>query len=131
MANKLSQLISDYLAWQDKRKKIAKKLAGFQKEIIVLAKKEKVKKIKLGLVAVHLISQSETRFPQLDKPSRKEVEKIVRQSGELAKVMVFDIIALGNAYDEKRLSKKLMIQLKPFAKRETTTKIMVKQNRRV
>jgi len=129
MASKLQDLTSQYLYWQARREGAQEKLDHLKEEIVILAKKKKVKKIKSGKAYLYIISHSETRFPQLGEPGRKEVERIVKKSGELKKVVIFDIVRLGNAYDEKKLSKELMKKLKPFAKRERTTKIVVKEKK--
>ena len=127
MANKLQDLAVQYLYWQEKEKKAQKALDSLKEEIIVEAKKKKIKRIKSGQTQLIIITQSETRFPRLDDPQRKEVEKIVKASGELNKATVFDIIKLGNAYDEKKLSKKLRKQLQPYTKRIRAIKIVVKK----
>ena len=75
------------------------KKLGLKEEIVELAKEKKIKKIKSGKEQLYIISQSETRFPQMGEPGRKEVEKIVKKSGELKEVVIFDIVRLGNAYD--------------------------------
>jgi len=127
MANKLQDLAVQYLYWQEKEKKAQKALDSLKEEIIVEAKKKKIKRIKSGQTQLIIITQSETRFPRLGDPQRKEVEKIVKASGELNKATVFDIIKLGNAYDEKKLSKKLRKQLQPYTKRIRAIKIVVKK----
>jgi len=125
MANKLQDLATQYLYWREKEEKAQKALDSLKEEIIVEAKKKKIKRIKSGQTQLIIVTQSETRFPRLNDPQRKEVEKIVRKSGELEKATVFDIIRLGNAYDERKLSKKLKKQLQPYTKRIRTTKIVV------
>lgn len=92
-----------------------------------LARKERVKKIETESTKLYFITQTETRFPQFDEKGREEVERIVRESGELREVMVFDIIKLGNLYDEEKLSPELMKKLKPYAKRVKLTKIRLKE----
>lgn len=129
MANKLQKLSSQYIYWQGQKEKVEEKLRELKEEIVALAKEKKIKKIKSSKFQLFIISQSETRFPQLGEPGRKEIEKIVKQSGELREVVTFDIVRLGNAYDEKKLSKQLMEKLKPYAKRERTTKIVVKRKK--
>ena len=129
MATKLQDLTSQYLYWHARKEKAEKKLDVLKEEIVVLAKEKRIKKIKSGKVYLYIITQSETRFPQLGEPGRKKVERIVKQSGELKDVVIFDIVRLGNAYDERKLSKDLMKKLKPFAKRERTTKIVVKKKK--
>jgi len=127
MANKLQDLAAQYLYWQEKEEKAQKALDNLKEEIIIEAKKKKTKRIKSGQAQLIIVTQSETRFPRLEDPQRKEVEKIVRKSGELEKATVFDIVRLGNAYDERKLSKKLRKQLQPYTKRIRTTKIVVKK----
>lgn len=129
MATKLQDLASEYLYWQARREKSQEKLDKLKEKIAILAKEKKIKKIKLGKIYLYIIIQSETRFPQLGKSGRKEIEKIVKQSGELKDIVIFDIVRLGNAYDDKKLSKGLMKKLKPFARRERITKIMVKKEK--
>ena len=130
MANKLQDLVAQYLYWQEKQEKAQKTLDGLKEEIITEAKKKKTRRIKSGQTQLIIITQSETRFPLLDDPQRKRVEKIVRKSGELEKATVFDIIKLGNAYDEGKLSKKLKKQLQPYMKRVKSTKIVVKKRKK-
>ena len=127
MAGKLQDLASEYLSWQNQREKADEKLNKIKNQIILMAEAGKIKKIKSGKNQLLIISQSETRCPQQGEPGRGQLEKIVHQSGEAEKAFSFDIIRLGNAYDEKRLTKKLMARLKPFARREKTTKIVVKK----
>jgi len=127
MANKLQDLAIQYLHWQKKEEEAQKALDSLKQEIIIEAKKKKTKRIKSGQAQLIIVTQSGTRFPRLDDPQRKEVEKIVKASGELNKVTVFDIIKLGNAYDEGKLSKKLRKQLQPYTKKTRTTKIVVKR----
>lgn len=127
MADKLQDLVSQYLYWQKKKEKAEKELDSLKEEIIILAKKRKIKKIKSGKFQLFLVTQSETRFPQLGEPGRKEIEKIVRESGELKEAFTFDIVSLGNAYDQKKLSQELREKLKPFAKRVKTVKIVTKR----
>jgi len=130
MANKLQDLAAQYLYWQEKEEKAQKALDSLKEEIIIEAKKKKIKRIKSGQTRLIIVTQSETRFPRLGDPQRKEVEKIVRKSGELEKATVFDIIRLGNAYDERKLSKKLRKQLQPYTKRVKSTKIVVKKRKK-
>jgi len=129
MATKLQDLTSQYLYWESRKEKAQERLDHLKEEIVMLAEKEKVKKIKSGRFYLYIITQSETRFPQIDEPGRKEVEKIVKKSGELKEVVIFDIVRLGNAYDEKKLSKSLMKKLKPFAERIKSTKIVIKEKK--
>jgi len=129
MASKLQDLTSQYLYWEARIEKAQEKLDSLKKDIVILAKEKGVKKIKFGTTYLYIITQSETRFPQIGKPGRKDIEKIVKDSGELNDVVIFDIIRLGNAYDEKKLSINLMKKLEPFAKREKTTKIVVKKRK--
>ena len=127
MATKLQDLTLQYLYWEARVEKAQEKLDSLKDEIVILAKEKGVKKIKSGKIYLYIISQSGTQFPQIGEPGRKDVEKIVKDSGELKDVVIFDIIRLGNAYDEKKLSNNLMKNLEPFAKREKTTKIVVKK----
>lgn len=129
MASKLQDLTSQYLYWKARIEKAQERLDKLKEEIVVLAKEKKIKKIKSGKVYLYIITQSETRFPQLGEPGRKEVEKIVKQSGELKDVVIFDIVRLGNAYDEGKLGKELMEKLKPYAKETKTSKIVVKEKK--
>ncbi|MGB9911143.1 MAG: hypothetical protein ACPLKP_00910 [Microgenomates group bacterium] len=122
----LKNLVDEYILWLKKKEKIEKRLDGLKEAIIAKAKKEKIKKISTDDFQVLIISQSETRFPQINEPGRKELEKIVKESKELEKVMVFDIVALGNLYDQKKLSAELMEKLKPFAKQVKTTKLVIR-----
>jgi len=130
MSDKLQELSSQYLYWLKRKESAEKKLEGLKEEIVELAKEKKIKKIKSGKEQLYIISQSETRFPQMGEPGRKEVEKIVKKSGELKEVVIFDIVRLGNAYDEGKLSKELREKLKPYAKKGKTTKIIVKKERK-
>ena len=127
MANKPQDLAIQYLYWQEKEEKAQKALNSLKEEIIAEAKKKKTKRIKSGQTQIIIVTQLETRFPLLDDPQRKEVEKIVKASGELNKATVFDIIKLGNAYDEGKLSQKLKKQLQPYTKRVKSTKIMIRK----
>lgn len=127
MADKLAELAFVYLSWQAKKEKAEEELEVLKEEIVAEAQKRRVKKVKAGKAYLYIISQSETRFPQLGEVGRSKVEKIVRESGELEDVVIFDIVRLGNAYDQGKLSKNLMEKLAPFAKREKTTKIVVKR----
>lgn len=129
MASKLQELISKYLYWQKQKESAEEKLASLKEEIVAQAKEKKVKKIKSGKAYLYIVTSRETRFPQLGEPGRREVERIVKQSGELEEVVVFDIVRLGNAYDEKKLSKSLMKKLAPYAKKAKTTKIVVKEEK--
>ena len=123
MTDKLRQLVSQYILLQGKIQQAETELAALKTQIVDQAKKEKVKKVRTRTHELYLVSQSETRFPQLGQPSRKQVEKIIKESGELDKVMGFDIIKLSNAYDEGKLSSKLRKALEPFAKKVRLTKI--------
>ena len=80
--SKLTELITDYLSWLEKKEKAQQKLEHFKRLIILLAQEKKIKKIKAGEKTLYLISQSETRFPQIGDPGRKEVEKIVKRAKE-------------------------------------------------
>lgn len=126
MPNQLQQLVSQYLSWQNQKEKAEEKLSGLKTQIITQAQKDRIKKIAFDQGQMLIVSQTETRFPQFDEPGRKEVEKIVKSSGELQQVMVFDIITLGNLYDQKQLSPALMSKLHPFAKKTKTNKIVIK-----
>ena len=126
---KLEELTKEYLHWEAKKDEAEGKLDELKEEIIVLAREKKIKKIKSGGFQLLLITQSETRFPQIGVKGRGAVERIVKESGELDKVVVFDIITLGNLYDEGKLNKELMMKLKPFDKRERTTKLVVKKGK--
>ena len=129
MANKLQELVSKYLYWQKRKERVEERLSGLKEEIVELAKEKKVKKIKSGKAYLYIITSRETRFPQLGEPGRREVEKIVKASGELENVVIFDIVRLGNAYDEKKLSKSLIKKLAPYARKAKTTKIVVKEKK--
>lgn len=130
MAKKVSQklqgLIGEYLGWLGRKKEVEEKLEGLKREIISQAREEKIRKITTKKEQVLIVSQTETRFPQIGEPGRKEVEKIVRESEELEKVMVFDIVALGNLYDQGKLPPALKEKLRPFAKKVQTTKIVIR-----
>lgn len=128
MAN-LTKLVADYLNWLDKKEKIQQKLEQLKTAIIHLSQEKKIKKIKAGKKILHLIRQSETRFPQIGESGRKKIEKIVKKSGELKEVLTFDIVQLGNLYDQNKISKKLREKLKPFAKRIRSTKIIVQEKK--
>jgi len=127
MANKLQELTSKYLYWQRRKENAEEKLSSLKEEIVAQAGEKKVKKIKSGKATLYIVTSRETRFPQLGEPGRREVERIVKQSGELENVVIFDIVRLGNAYDEKKLSKSLLKKLAPYAKKAKTTKIVVKE----
>lgn len=126
ISKKTEDLIKEYLDWVEKKKKTERKLEDLREEIIFRAKKEKIRKVIAGNRQILIVSQRETRFPQIGEPGRKEVEKIVRETEELEKVMVFDIVALGNLYDQRKLSPALMEKLRPFAKKVKTTKIVIR-----
>lgn len=126
MTDKLRGLVSQYILLQGKIQQAETELATLKTQIVDQAKKEKIKKVKTQTHELYLVSQAETRFPPLGDPNRKQVEKIVKASGELDKVMGFDIIRLGNAYDEDRLSAKLMKALAPFAQKVKMTRVVVK-----
>jgi len=125
----LNSLVTDYLQNLEKKEKIQQKLEKIKKGLIRLAQEKKIKKIKAGNKTLHLIQQSETRFPQIGDPDRKNIEKIVKKSGELKEVLTFDIVQLGNLYDASKISKKLREKLKPFARRIKTTKIVVQKKK--
>ena len=122
----LESLVTEYLSWQNKKDEAESKLATLKEEIVALTKEKKIKKFTLGQQQLLIVSQAETRFPQIGEQGRKEIEKIVKESGEVQQVLVFDIIALGNLYDRQKLSPQLMEKLRPFAKKVKTAKIVVK-----
>lgn len=124
---KLEELIIEYLHWQERKDEAEGKLDGLKEEIIALAKEKNVKKIKSGKTLLLIITQQETRFPQLGEPGRKELERIIKESGGLQEVMIFDIITLGNLYDQKKLSPQLMEKLQPYAKKVKSTQIRLKE----
>lgn len=127
MSKKLDKLVAKYLLWHGKKDRAEKKLKSLKKQLVTLAKKERIKKIETETTKLYFVTQLETRFPQFDEKNREEVERIVKESGELDKVMTFDVIKLGNLYDEEKLSKELMKKLKPYAKRVRLTKIRLKE----
>lgn len=122
----LENLVAEYLSWQKKREKAEEKLNALKNQIVLLAKEQKIKKIATDQCQLLIVTQSETRFTQIGEPGRKELEKIVQKSGEAQGVMVFDIITLGNLFDQRKLSSQLMEKLRPFAKKVQTTKIVIR-----
>lgn len=122
----LESLVAEYLSWMEKREKAERQLNALKNQIVSLAKEKRIKKICADQCQLLIVTQTETRFPQIGESGRKELEKIVQQSEEAQEVMVFDIITLGNLFDQKKLSSQLMEKLQPFAKEVKTTKIVVK-----
>lgn len=122
----LKSLAVEYLNWQKKKETVERQLVVLKEKIISLTRSKKIKKISADGRQLLIVSQSETRFPQIGESGRKEVEKIVRNSGEAEEVMVFDIITLGNLFDQKKLSPQLMEKLQPFAKKVQTAKIVIR-----
>lgn len=125
-SNDLKSLVAEYLNWQNKKETAEKQLEALKVKIVLLAKEKKIKKIAADGRQLLIVSQSETRFPQIGESGRKELEKIVRESGEVQEVMVFDIITLGNLFDRKKLSPQLIEKLQPFAKKIQATKIVIR-----
>lgn len=122
----LNSLVAEYLDWAAKRAKAEEQLSVLKEQIIALAQSQKIKKINFDKTRLLIVAQTETRFPQIGEPGRKEVEKIIKESGEAKEAMVFDIISLGNLYDQKKLSAALMARLAPFAKKTKSTKIVIR-----
>ena len=50
---------------------------------------------------------------------------IMRKSDEWKQAVKFDVIKLGISYDKGKLSKELMLKLKPFVKKEEAVRLYV------
>ena len=72
------------------------------------------------------ISQGErTMFPKTEEAGRNDVINIMYKSPEYKYSVTFDIVKLGLAYDQNKLSQDLKDKLKPYAKTEPFIRVTV------
>jgi len=133
-SKKAAKLVKQYLKLQNRQDKLQKELDNLKKTIAVYSKKTNRKYLKSGKTILKVHQYRRTVFPKIDEPGRGEVEEIMRVSKEWEKVITFDIIKLGTAYDKEKLSKGLIRKLTPYANKEKViriTKSKVKQKEKM
>ena len=118
-----ASLISAYLDLKSQQKATEGKLAQLEERIAAFSREHKLKTLRSSTHLLYVIQKFRTVFPSKGSPERKRVEELVQDSSDRDKVMAFDVVKLATAYDQKKLSSKLIKLLKPFAKREKFLKI--------
>ena len=81
-----------------------------------------------GNTRLKVVSGTHSVFPKAEEAGRNEVIKIMYASPEYKYSVTFDIVKLGLAYDQNKLSQELKDKLKPYIKTEpfirvTTAKV--------
>lgn len=122
--------IKDYLDLIKQNNLLEKKIATLREVIIKQARKKNTYDFSSGGKIVSIIERSETVFPEIGESGREEVESVVKRSTIISMMMSFDIVKLGNAYDEKNLPPSLITKLKPYAKKVVTTRVVIKKSSR-
>lgn len=119
-------LVQRYLDLQKQRQALEEKIASLKQEIADFSREARMKTLKSGNILLYVIQKLKTAFPRKDEPGRKEIEEIMRQSGEWRHAITFDIVRLGRAFDKHKLSRALMDKLTPFTRKEEVIRISTK-----
>ena len=130
-SEKATKLVRRYLKLQRKQEKLQKEIEKVKKIIAVYSKKTHKKYLRSGNILLKVRQLKRTVFPKADQPGREEVEKIMRNSKDWNKVITFDIIKLGMAYDKKELSKNILKKLRPYVSKENIIRITKSKIRRI
>jgi hypothetical protein len=121
LADKYLKLLSDQKSLQSQLDELKKQMAAY-------CKQNNTQELISGNTRLKVVSGTHSVFPKAEEAGRNEVIKIMYASPEYKYSVTFDIVKLGLAYDQNKLSQELKDKLKPYIKTEpfirvTTAKV--------
>lgn len=121
------KFVKQYLKLQKKKDILEEKISKLKQKIADFSKESRLKTLKSGNTLLFVTHKLKTVFPKVGEAGRKQLEEIMRVSGEWKQAITFDIVKLGQAFDKKKLSESLMKKLKPFTRKEEMIRISAKE----
>ena len=121
-------LADQYLKLLADQKTIQSQLDELKQQLSAYCQQSNTQELVTGNIRLKVVSGTHSVFPKAEEAGRNEVMKIMYGSPEYKYSVTFDIVKLGLAYDQNKLSPDLKDKLKPFIKTEpfirvTTAKI--------
>ncbi len=121
------QLVEEYLKLDQAKQKLEKDFQEIKQKLVNFSRSNKRKTLKSGKTILTVMVKERTVFPKLNQPGRKEVEKIIKNSGNLNDILSFDVVKLAEAYDKRTLSDSVRELLKPYIKTEDLVKVFLNE----
>lgn len=122
------ELADKYLKLLADQKVIQSQLDDLKQQMAVYCQQNNLSELTTGNTRLKVSQGERTMFPKAEESGRNDVMKIMYDSQEWKYSVTFDIVKLGLAFDQNKLSQDLKDKLKPFIKTEpfirvTTAKI--------
>jgi len=118
MVDTSQSLIKEYLTLKQKKNDLDSRLLSLENRIASYCRQHKTKTLRTSKHLLILVQKLRTVFPQKDNPLRRQLESVLQSFKEKDQFLSYDLIKLGQAYDQHRLPQKLLTLLKPFARRQ-------------
>lgn len=119
-------LVTEYLNLYRQRNLLEEKINFLKEKIVAFSKSTKIKTLIKDKNILHVFYKTRTVFPKSNEKGRKEVEEIMKKSGQWDEVITFDIVKLAQSYDNKKLPDLVRQKLEQWAKQEEVVKIYLK-----
>ncbi len=119
------ELVETYLKLDQAKQKLEKDFEEIKQKLVDFSRSNKRKTLRSGKITLTVMVKERTVFPKLNQPGRKEVEKILKNSGDYNNILSFDVVKLAEAYDNKTLPDSVREELKSYLKTENLVKIFL------
>ena len=121
-------LADQYLKLLADQKTLQSHIDSLKQTLAKFCEANEVNELQSGNTRLKVSQGERTMFPKTEEAGRNDVINIMYKSPEYKYSVTFDIVKLGLAYDQNKLSQDLKDKLKPYVKQEpfirvTTAKV--------
>ena len=122
------ELADQYLKLLAGQKTLQSQLDELKQQMADYCQQNNLSELTTGNTRLKVSQGERTMFPKAEEVGRNDVINIMYKSQEWKYSVTFDIVKLGLAYDQNKLSQELKDKLKPYTKiepfiRVTTSKV--------
>mgnify|MGYP001597141756 CR=1 FL=1 len=118
-------LADQYLKLLADQKTLQSHIDSLKQTLAKFCEANEVNELQSGNTRLKVSQGERTMFPKTEEAGRNDVINIMYKSPEYKYSVTFDIVKLGLAYDQDKLSQDLKDKLKPYAKTEPFIRVTV------
>ena len=118
-------LADQYLKLLEGQKNLQSQLDSLKQTLAKFCQENNLNELQSGNTRLKVSQGERTVFPKAESAGRNDVINIMYKSPEYKYSVTFDIVKLGLAYDQNKLSQDLKDKLKPYIKTEPFIRVTV------
>ena len=124
-SDQAKELADQYLKLLADQKTLQSQIDSLKQTLAKFCEASEVSELQSANTRLKVSQGERTMFPKAESAGRNDVINIMYKSPEYKYSVTFDIVKLGLAYDQNKLSQDLKDKLKPYAKTEPFIRVTV------